>query len=67
MRGALLVVVAITLLIVGILVIKNMQSSSVDDLSKKEVIEKAEKTAESAEDAMERLKESTRRAMDMDN
>lgn len=64
MRGALLVVVAITLLIVGILVIKNMQPDP-DELSKKEVIEKAEKTAEAAEDAVKHLEESTRRAMEM--
>lgn len=66
MRGALLVVVAITLLIVGILVIKNMQPSSTDDLSKKEIIEKAEKTAENAEKAINKIKASSKRAMNLD-
>ncbi len=66
MRGALLVMVVITLLIVGILVTKNMKSDSVEDLSKKEVIETAEKAAEKAEDAIKRIKKTSKKVMDID-
>ncbi len=66
MRGALLVVVVITLLIVGILVGKNMKSDPVEDLSKKEVIEKAEKVAKTAENAIKRIQKTSKRVIDID-
>ncbi len=55
MRGVLFIVVLISLLVVGILVIKDMQSGPKEGVSKKEMVKKAEKTVDAAEEAMKRL------------
>ena len=63
MRGAFIIIILIAMLIVGILVIKDMKTESVDGLNKKEVIEKAEKTAKEAEKAMDRVKDLSKKAI----
>ncbi len=55
MRGVLFIVVLISLLVVGVLVIKDMQSGPEEGVSKKEMVKKAEKTVDAAEEAMKRL------------
>ena len=55
MRGTLFVVILISLLVVGILVLKDMQSGSKEGVSKKEMVKKAERTVDDAEEAMKRL------------
>jgi Tfp pilus assembly protein PilX len=57
MRGTLFVVILISLLVVGILVLKDMQSGSKEGESKKEMVEKAERTVDAAEEAMKKLNE----------
>ncbi len=57
MRGTLFVVLLISLLVVGILVLKDMQSGSKEGVSKKEMVKKAEQTVDAAEKAMKRLNE----------
>ncbi len=64
MRGAFIIITLIAMLIVGILVIKDMKTESVDGLNKKEVIEKAEKAAEEAEKSLDRVKDLTKKAAD---
>jgi len=56
MRGALFVIIAIVLLIIGILVIKNMQTETVTGIQKKEIIKHTEKVVEDVEDSMKNLK-----------
>lgn len=56
MRSVLLISVIISLLIVGILVIKNMESDTVGGVDKQAAIEKAEKVAEDAERAADAMK-----------
>ena len=65
MRGALMIVVVIAMLVVGILVIKNMQITSSDGIDgggEKKIIERAEDTADAADKKIgnikKRLKES---------
>ncbi len=62
MRGAFLIVMAIALLIVGILVVKNLQTDAVDGVRKKEAVERAEEAAEALDDAMKKIKKSAREA-----
>ena len=53
MRGALTIVVVIAMLVVGILVIKNMQTHSSDGIEGEreiKIIERAEDTADAAEE-----------------
>ncbi len=64
MRGALIVGIVIALLIVGVLVIKNIQTSPHGGPNKKEAIERAEKAAESAEKAIERITKDSKGASD---
>ncbi|MFO7558125.1 MAG: hypothetical protein R6X10_04795 [Desulfobacterales bacterium] len=64
MRGAFIIITLIALLIVGILVIQEMQTESADGLNKKEVIEKAEKTVQEAEKSMDKVKDLTKKAID---
>lgn len=64
MRGAFIIITLIAMLIVGILVIKEMQTESADGLNKKEVIEKAEKTVKEAEKSMDKVKDLTKKAID---
>lgn len=64
MRGALIIVVLIAMLIVGILVIKDMQTGSDEGVSKQEAIEKAEKAVETAEDAINRITDKAKKSID---
>lgn len=56
MKGALYIIIAIVLLIIGILVIKNMQTQTVTGIQEKEIIEHTEQVAEDVEDKMDALK-----------
>lgn len=68
MRGAFLVVILITLLIVGLLVAKNMTSEVNDETQKIESIQKAKETAREVEDKTRELKDRAKQAMqDMEN
>ena len=64
MRGALIIVVLVAMLIVGILVIKDMNTESADGVSKKEAIEKAEKAVEKAEDAINRITDKAKKSIE---
>lgn len=55
MKGALYVIIAIVLLLIGILVIKNMQTETITGVQKKEIIEHTEKVVEDVEDKMDAL------------
>jgi hypothetical protein len=60
MRGALMIVVVIAMLVVGILVIKNMQintSDSIDGEKEIKIIERAEDTADAAEQKIGKIKQ----------
>lgn len=56
MRSALLIVVILSLLIVGVLVIKDMGSDTAGGVSKQAAVEKAEKAADDAERASAAIK-----------
>ena len=59
MRGALMIVVVIAMLVVGILVIKNMQTSStvsIDGEGETKIIERAEEAVEEAEQKIGKMK-----------
>jgi hypothetical protein len=59
MRGALMIVVVIAMLVVGILVIKNMQinsSDSIDGEREIKIIERAEEAADAAEQKIGKIK-----------
>jgi hypothetical protein len=56
MRGAFFVIIVIVLLIIGILVIKDMQTETVTGIQKKDIVEHTEKVADEIEDKMEGLK-----------
>ena len=59
MRGALMIVVVIAMLVVGILVIKNMQTHSSDGIDGEreiKIIERAEDTADAAEEKIGKIK-----------
>jgi Tfp pilus assembly protein PilX len=62
MRGALIIVVLIAMLIVGILVVKDMKTESVDGVTKQEAIEKAEKSVKTAEDAINRITDKAKKS-----
>ncbi|MGD2271807.1 MAG: hypothetical protein PVI06_15500 [Desulfobacterales bacterium] len=65
MRGALIIAVVIAMLIVGILVIKNMQlnpSDSIDGVRKTKVIERAEDTADAATQKIGEIEEHLKRS-----
>lgn len=55
MRAALLIISVITLLIVGILVIKDVNTGPEKDVKKTEMVKKAKEAADVAEDAMKKL------------
>ena len=60
MRGALMIVVVIAMLVVGILVIKNMRinsSDSIDGEREIKIIERAEDTADAAEEKIGKIKQ----------
>ena len=59
MRGALIIVVVIAMLVVGILVIKNMQTSStvsIDGEGEAKIIERAEEAVDEAEQKIGKMK-----------
>ncbi|MBW2182088.1 MAG: hypothetical protein JRG81_17215 [Deltaproteobacteria bacterium] len=56
MRGAFFIIMAIVLLIIGILVIKDMQTETVTGIQKKDIVEHTEKVADEIEDKMDSLK-----------
>ena len=56
MRGALFVVIVIVLLIIGLLVIKDMNTETATGIKKKDLVEHTEKVADDIEDKMEGLK-----------
>ena len=59
MRGALMIVVVIAMLVVGILVIKNMQINSSDGIDGEreiKIIERAEDTADKADQKIGKIK-----------
>ncbi len=59
MRGALMIVVVIAMLVVGILVIKNMQinsSDSIDGEREIKIIERAEEAVEAADQKIGKIK-----------
>lgn len=60
MRGAFFVVVLIAMLIVGILVVKDMKTETVDGVERDKTVEKAQETARHAEEAMDRIKETAK-------
>ncbi len=73
MRGALIVIVLITLLIVGVLMIKDMRTETQPGVEKRQVIEKAKnaaqeaekasrKAAQTMEDVMSKIKDETQNA-----
>ncbi len=62
MRGALIIVVLIAMLIVGILVVKDMKTETVDGVTKQEAIEKAEKSVKTAEDAINRITDKAKKS-----
>ncbi len=62
MRGALIIVVLIAMLIVGILVVKDMNTETVDGVTKQEAIEKAEKSVKTAEDAISRITDKAKKS-----
>ena len=60
MRGALMIVVVIAMLVVGILVIKNMQinsSDSIDGEREIKIIERAEEAADEADQKIGKIKQ----------
>ncbi len=60
MRGALMIVVVIAMLVVGILVIKNMQtlsSDSIDGEREIKIIERAEEAADAADQKIGKIKQ----------
>ena len=63
MRGAFMIVIVITLLIVCFLVMKDMNSKPVDGIEKKEMIQRAEKAVERSNAAVQRIRDA-RRAID---
>jgi Tfp pilus assembly protein PilX len=59
MRGALMIVVVIAMLVVGILVLKNMQTRStvsIDGDGQTKIIERAEEAADEAEQKIGKIK-----------
>ena len=56
MRGAFFIVIVIVLLIIGILVIKDMQTETTTGIQKKDIVEHTEKVVDEVEDKMEGLK-----------
>ncbi len=60
MRGAFFIVILIAMLIVGILVVKDMKTETVDGVERSKAVEKAEDAAKQAEEAMDRIKETAK-------
>ena len=64
MRGALLIAVLLATLIVGVLVIKNYYTGSETEADKTQIVKKAEKSADAAEDAMQELNQRIKDTME---
>jgi len=60
MRGAFFVVILVAMLIVGILVVKDMKTETVDGVERSKATEKAEDAARQAEEAMDRIKKTVK-------
>jgi hypothetical protein len=60
MKGAFFIVILVALLIVGILVMKDMDTETADGVKRREAVEKAEDAAAAAEKAMERVKDAAK-------
>ena len=60
MKGAFFIVVLIALVIVGLLVMKDMDTETADGVKRREAVEKAEDAAAEAEKAMERVKDAAK-------
>ncbi len=64
MRGAFLVAMAITLLIIGILVVKDLQTEVDDGVQKKAAVKHAEKAVGALQEAMKKVKRKASEATD---
>ncbi len=64
MRGAFLISILLSFLIVSFLVIKDFQTGPTEDTTKKEAIEQAEKAKEAVNDAMDKIKATTKHLKD---
>lgn len=62
MRGAFIVIMAIVVLIIGILTIKNMESETSKGVNRTESIQRAKDTKKIAEDASQKIKDAARHA-----
>ena len=60
MKGAFFIVILIAMLIVGILTIKDMKTETVDGPAREKSVEKAEEAAQQVDEAMKRIKDSTK-------
>ena len=60
MKGAFFIVILISLVIVGLLVMKDMDTETADGVKRREAVEKAEDAAAEAEKAMERVKDAAK-------
>jgi uncharacterized protein (UPF0333 family) len=60
MKGAFFVVILIAMLIVGILVVKDMKTETVDGVERSKATEKAEAAAKQAEEAMDKIKKTAK-------
>ncbi|MEZ4551109.1 MAG: hypothetical protein R2874_11680 [Desulfobacterales bacterium] len=60
MKGAFFIVILIALVIVGLLVMKDMDTETADGVKRREAVEKAEDAAAEAEKAMERVKDAAK-------
>ncbi len=60
MKGVFFIVILIAMLIVGILTIKDMKTETVDGTAREKAVEKAEDVAQQAEEAMDRIRKTTK-------
>jgi FtsZ-interacting cell division protein ZipA len=60
MKGVFFIVILIAMLIVGILTIKDMKTETVDGTAREKAVEKAEDAAQQAEEAMDRIRKTTK-------
>ena len=60
MKNAFFIVILIALVIVGLLVMKDMDTETADGVKRREAVEKAEDAAAEAEKAMERVKDAAK-------
>jgi len=60
MKGAFFIVILIAMLIVGILTIKDMKTETVNGTTREKAVEKAKDAAQQVDEAMKRIKDSTK-------